>query len=107
MSKTREALRDALTDAIESGRWERIPSPVGITVRWSRTRPTPSWARLPGRHGWPADEYDSHVFITVIPGKRTSVVLGTSRAPWVRRRDQHISMTRAMEILANPQGCLD
>jgi hypothetical protein len=66
---------------------------------------------LPGRYGnvtlWPADEYESYVFVTVIPGKRTSVVLGTARAPWVRRRDQHISMTRAMEILARPRECLD
>jgi hypothetical protein len=111
VNRYQEALQAALTAAVESGEWKRLPGTVGTTVRHSTAHRTPEWALRPGRFGagaaWPSEEYERHVFVTVVTGLRWAVILGTSAAPWSRRLDRRVSMRRAVEILADPASAFN
>jgi hypothetical protein len=99
MTKTQTQLYARMRELVAQGTWDALPTNVGITVRWTRTVPTPGWAKDARR--WPADTYNRLVFLTL---QRSGVILGISSAPWMRRQDSHIPYWRAFEILDNPQA---
>lgn len=96
-----------LVQTPESG-WVPLTGTVGSTVRFTKTEPTPDYARSSERGAWSAlwnqDSYDTHVFVTLVAGK---VVLGTAPAPWVGRRDSDIPFWLAEAILADPALAFD
>jgi hypothetical protein len=98
MTKTQTQLYARMRELVAEGTWDALPN-VGITVRWTRTVPTPGWAK--DRRYWEADTYNRHVFLTL---QRSGVILGVSSAPWMGRRDSHVPYRRAFEVLDNPQA---
>lgn len=102
LTKKQAELVAAMRAAVESGEWERIADPIGVgslVIRWKQERATPT--DLPARY-WGSPTYSRLVFLTFMPGRRATVILGVSPAPWVGRRDSVISLKRAFEVLANP-----
>lgn len=83
--------------------WEIVPS-FAPTIRYTATHPTPEYAREGDRPLWEGETYNTHVFVTLVNGM---VVLGTSTAPWVGRRDRDIPFWLAELILAEPALALD
>lgn len=102
LTKKQAELVAAMRAAVESGEWERIADPIGVgslVIRWRQERATPT--DLPACY-WGLPTYSRLVFLTFMPGRRATVILGASPAPWVGRRDSVISLKRAFEVLANP-----
>lgn len=100
MSKAARRILDRMIELVqtpESG-WVPVPGHVGSTVRLTRTHETPEIHRGEGFGRWPEATYDSHTFVTLVAGK---VILGTSAAPWMSRRDSDIPFWLAEAILAD------
>ncbi|WP_040829788.1 hypothetical protein [Nocardia jiangxiensis] len=104
-AKQRELI-GAINVELEAGHWEPIPAPGYTTIRWMRDVPTPESFRGEGFGRWPDETYFQVVFLSIVTGKPWSLHLGVVSAPWVGRRDSTITMTRAMEILRDPQRAL-
>jgi len=108
---TQQRLLDAIRDALaDDGQWVRLRGSIdGLTIRYTeRDLTTPELAMKRGIYGgppqWPNPTYDRHIFLTVIPGQKWSILLTLARAPWVGNRDQGITFKRAFEVLADPAG---
>lgn len=102
LTKKQAELVAAMRAAVESGEWERIADPIGVgslVIRWRQERATPTY--LPACY-WGSPTYSRLVFLTFMPGRPATVILGVSPAPWVGRQDSVISLKRAFEVLANP-----
>lgn len=89
----------------EDSPWTALPTQHGgATIRWTKTRPTPDYARSTERGAWNAlwdqDTYDSHVFITLVGGK---FILGVASCPWVGRSDQDAPLWLVEAILEDPE----
>jgi hypothetical protein len=82
----------------ESG-WVAVPGPYGLTIRYTRTHPTPDYHRGTRGGRWDQDTYDDHVFVTLAGRK---VLLGVAPAPWVGRQDSDCPLWLAEAILTDP-----
>lgn len=93
--KVREALKAPL------GRgWQTVPSSPGIAcVRWTVEQPTPEYKRS----SWPGETYSENTFVSFIyhDGRVTGTVVAERANPFVGRRDQKVSVKKALEILAS------
>jgi hypothetical protein len=95
-------------------RWVHVPD-HGLSVRHSETLPTPAWARerriIPGMGGertlphWDEPTYQRHVFVTLVH-RDAKPILSVARAPWMGRSDLDLTLTRALEVLEDPDSAL-
>lgn len=95
MTPTQRRLIGSMRAATESGTWRRVPNSYGYTIAWDSEERHPTH---PGLVDW-SGPYRALVFLTLGAGKP---ILGVSPAPWVGRRDQHITYQRAFEVLTDP-----
>ncbi|RSM68698.1 hypothetical protein DL991_41245 [Amycolatopsis sp. WAC 01375] len=96
LTKTQQALLEEMKDALHHGTWERVSTPYGFTIRYTENRTTPEG--IP-RRWWPEKTYDRHQFLTL---HHRGVIYGDVPAPWVGRKDSHITYKRAFAILRDP-----
>jgi hypothetical protein len=108
-SKRRElfdAMVGKLTEA--DGAWEFIPT-YGLTICWKQALDTPEYYREP-HYGlppqWDLPTYENLVFLT-LSSPTARPILGTCRGPGAGRRDQLVSLARALDALANPEKVLE
>lgn len=105
MTKTQARIRARMEELAGQGTWARSPRSGMLnlpTVRWTRTQPVPEYAKT-GPHPYLSDEYDCHVFLTLV----RQIIMRVCPAPWVRCRDSSIPFWLAEAILEDPELALD
>jgi hypothetical protein len=70
------------------------------TVRWTRTQPTPQYAREGAQAMYPSEDYDRHVFLTFVG---STVVMRVCAAPWVRCSDSSPPLWLVEAVLEDPE----
>ncbi|MGY1968994.1 hypothetical protein ACW9HH_32570 [Nocardia gipuzkoensis] len=93
-------LVDAMNHGLDTKRWEIVPGHPFFVIRYTETVPTPDVFR---HRSWPEPEYQRHVFINIVTGRPWSITLRRAAAPWVAATDSKITLSRACEIVTNPE----
>lgn len=101
----RAAIAAKVTELLEAGTWQAVPVHQGLlTIRWTKTSPTPEYAREGRGAPYPFEDYDQHVFLTFI-GQRT--VMRTCPCPWVRCSDTQPPLWLVLAILEDVELAFD
>jgi hypothetical protein len=99
LTATGQRLLDAMKAALDSSAWERVPGQPGLCIRYSETGiVTPEIMRRGAYASF--ETYDRHQFLTM---GHTWRIWGVANAPWMGRKDVHVTYRDAFEILASPE----
>jgi hypothetical protein len=101
----RAAIAAEVTKLLEAGTWQAVPVHQGLlTIRWTKTSPTPAYAREGKGAPYPFEDYDQHVFLTFIGQK---IVMRTCPCPWVRCSDTQPPLWLVLAILQDVELAFD
>lgn len=103
MSKRQQVI-DRAIELAGQGVWTARSRDGMPTVSWTRTQPTPAWAREGSLPSYPFEEYDRHVFLTFVG---SSVVMRVCAAPWVRCQDTTPPLWLVQAVLEDPELAFD
>lgn len=104
MTKTQARVLARMKELAAQGTWTGVPSNYGLTIRWTRTQPTPESIKSAKPCPWPGDDYDRHVFLTLVG---QVLIMGVRPCPWVRGTDSPVPYWLAEAVMEDPELAFD
>lgn len=104
MTKTQARVLARMKELAAQGTWTGVPSNYGLTIRWTRTQPTPEFIKSGTYSPYPFEEYDRHVFLTLVG---QVVIMKVSSCPWMRGTDGPVPYWLAEAVMEDPELAFD
>lgn len=104
MTKTRARILARMNELAGGGSWTVVPSNYGAVIRWTRSQPVPEFIRSGTHSPYPFEDYDRHVFLTLVG---QVLIMQVCPAPWVRCTDRPIPLWLAQAVMDDPELAFD